>query len=63
MAYKRWLRPKGVLLLGFRKKKSEGFHKLKYMKGYIRSVKRAKRANDALYDCKGSRRNVLVLPD
>ena len=45
------------------KKKSEGFHKLKYMKGYIRSVKRAKRANDALYDCKGSRRNVLVLPD
>ena len=44
-------------------KKSEGFHKLKYMKGYIRSVKRAKRANDALYDCKGSRRNVLVLPD
>ena len=45
------------------KKKSEGFHKLKYMKGYIRSVKRAKRANDALYDCQGSRRNVLVLPD
>ena len=45
------------------KKKSEGFHKLKYMKGYIPSVKRAKRANDALYDCKGSRRNVLVLPD
>ena len=44
-------------------KKSERFHKLKYMKGYIRSVKRAKRANDALYDCKGSRRNVLVLPD